>query len=679
MTAVPTHLQLPIEQDDYKKPSLPIAARFYGILVATVALAAAVPFLIHVNGDTGHWIAFAFFATGAAFAQLFVVRHAGTEQAYHATPVFLIPAALLLPPELVALMAVLQHIPEWLKERYAWYMQSFNICMYTVTCMAAWASAHVLLHSDGLIANADLRFALAGLATVVVYVALNHGLLAPMLLNLGRGHTLRSTGIFSWESLTTDFVLAALGLGVAAFWNFNPWLIPFAIAPVLLIHRSLAVPQLQAEARVDAKTGLFNARHFANVLAEELSRATRFDRPLSLIMADLDLLRDINNTYGHLAGDAVLRGIAEVFRGELRHYDVPARFGGEEFCILLPETTPEVALEIAERIRSAVADSRVRGRDLERADPRHGVDRRRGLPARRSHRQRAHPPGRPRRLPREAAGPQPRPRRVERRCALVAALAPRTARPGRRAASRGSGARCVAAARGRAPAGRRAPPEPTPAAGRAALLLHPVAPRPLRGRHQPARHRRGRDRPRPGHQYRCRRPDRGRLARRSGAGARPRGRGGRLDLRQRRRRTRRRRALRPACRHRPRDHDLRRRVERAPRPGLLRHVQHRRPLVRIARSGRRLRLGAPGSVPQRRLRAGEPRRRRRLLRRQHGLAQHRDRPRRWQRATMGRLAGAVPLADAPLRRLRLHRRRHGARLRLGRHLGSWRSSPCRCC
>src|SRR4029450_14060750 len=87
-------------------------------------------------------------------------------------------------------------------------------------------------------------------------------------------------------------------------------------------------------------------------------RAGRMDRPMSIIMADLDLLRDINNSYGHLAGDAVLKGIAEVFRKQLRHYDVPARFGGEEFAILLPETPPEQALEIAERIRRAVADRR---------------------------------------------------------------------------------------------------------------------------------------------------------------------------------------------------------------------------------------------------------------------------------------------------------------------------------
>jgi hypothetical protein len=213
VTAVPTHLQLPVDDEVEKKASLPLAARLYGLLVGVVALAVAVPFVVRVDSGTGHWITFAFLATGAAFAQLFVVRSAdGNEQAYHATPVFLIPAALLLPPELVALMAVLQHIPEWLKERYAWYLQSFNICMYTVACMAAWATAHSILNADGVVPNDDVRFALAGLATLTVYVALNHGLLAPMLLNLGRGHTLRSTGIFSFESLSTDFVLGALGL-----------------------------------------------------------------------------------------------------------------------------------------------------------------------------------------------------------------------------------------------------------------------------------------------------------------------------------------------------------------------------------------------------------------------------------------------------------------------------------
>ena len=147
-------------------------------------------------------------------------------------------------------------------------------------------------------------------------------MLAPMLL-LGHGYRIRESGLFSFHGLSTELALAALGVVVATFWYADPWLIPFAVAPVLLIHRSLSVPELEAEARVDPKTGLFNARHFGAALNEEIVRSARFDRPLALIMADLDLLRDINNTYGHLAGDAVLqRRSPMIFRSQLRHYDV---------------------------------------------------------------------------------------------------------------------------------------------------------------------------------------------------------------------------------------------------------------------------------------------------------------------------------------------------------------------
>ncbi|HZW75335.1 MAG TPA: GGDEF domain-containing protein, partial [Caldimonas sp.] len=227
-----------------------------------------------------------------------------------------------------------------------------NICNWTLAMLGAWASFHAVM---GLSSNGNrVSYALAGFAAAATMVAINHVLMAPML-RLARGLSIRDSGLFSFQSLSTDLVLAMLGVATAAFWRSNPWLIPFAVAPLFLIHRSLSVPQLQEEARVDPKTGLFNARHFAIALDEELTRAARFDRPLSLVMADLDLLRDINNTYGHLAGDAVLQGIAEVFRSHLRHYDVPARFGGEEFAILLPETPPEQAFEIAERIRRTVS------------------------------------------------------------------------------------------------------------------------------------------------------------------------------------------------------------------------------------------------------------------------------------------------------------------------------------
>ncbi|HEX4678169.1 MAG TPA: diguanylate cyclase [Gaiellaceae bacterium] len=356
MSAIPSDIQLetePVDQTGERRHGLPLSASIYELVIAVAAIAAAVPFLLRLNGHTAGWTTFGILAAGAAASHTYTVRTA-KDSSFHTSWVFLIPAAILLPPELVALLGVVMHIPEWLKERFAWYIQTFNICNYTLGNLATWGAAKLLIDANGLIPDEHLRWAAAGLVACVVAVAANHIVLAPMV-TLARGHSLREAGVFSFESLSTDFILATLGLAVAAFWDLNPWLIPFAVAPLLLIHRSLAIPQLQAEARVDPKTGLFNARHFAVVMQEELGRAQRFQRPLSLIMADLDLLRDINNTYGHLAGDAVLRGISEVFRQQLRHYDVPARFGGEEFSILLPETPPDQAYEIADRIRRAVA------------------------------------------------------------------------------------------------------------------------------------------------------------------------------------------------------------------------------------------------------------------------------------------------------------------------------------
>jgi diguanylate cyclase (GGDEF)-like protein len=107
---------------------------------------------------------------------------------------------------------------------------------------------------------------------------------------------------------------------------------------------------------LDSKTGLFNHTYFRKQLDSELARSNRFDRPLAVIIADLDLLRNINNTYGHLAGDEVLIGVANAMKQSVREYDVVSRFGGEEFAILLPETTLVQAYEKAEFFRKKIEE-----------------------------------------------------------------------------------------------------------------------------------------------------------------------------------------------------------------------------------------------------------------------------------------------------------------------------------
>jgi diguanylate cyclase (GGDEF)-like protein/putative nucleotidyltransferase with HDIG domain len=330
---------------------LSLPARLFLALTIGGAVAAALPFL----GRLPHardWAVFGVLVSAASLAQLFPAR-TPRDQTYATAVIFLAAGAVLLPPELIPLMAVVPHVPEWLKARYRWYLQTFNICNWTLALLAGYGVAHAIREASPFSAP-EPTAALAGLAAISVIVAVNHAILAVML-RLGRGHSLRQTGLFSPENLSTEVSLAALGIAIATLWVANPWLIPFALAPLVLVHRSLRVPLLQEAARIDPKTGLFNARHFATLLRVELAHAERFGRPASLIMADLDLLRDINNSYGHLAGDTVLAGIAKIFQTELREYDVPARFGGEEFAILLPETSRDDALIVAERIRATVA------------------------------------------------------------------------------------------------------------------------------------------------------------------------------------------------------------------------------------------------------------------------------------------------------------------------------------
>lgn len=111
---------------------------------------------------------------------------------------------------------------------------------------------------------------------------------------------------------------------------------------------------LLRRANTDGLTGLYNHRYFQDRLSQELKRALRYNHPLSLIMIDLDGFKSINDNLGHLAGDTILRNFSKILTEEVREIDVPARYGGDEFAVILPETELEEATQIAERIRSAV-------------------------------------------------------------------------------------------------------------------------------------------------------------------------------------------------------------------------------------------------------------------------------------------------------------------------------------
>lgn len=122
----------------------------------------------------------------------------------------------------------------------------------------------------------------------------------------------------------------------------------------ITIHRANVYAEVLQHATLDALTGLNNRRQFEIRLKQEVATAKRQRKPLCAMMLDVDFFKNVNDTYGHVIGDEVLKTIASVIKRELREYDIASRYGGEEFAILLPYTRIEEAFAVAQRLRSAV-------------------------------------------------------------------------------------------------------------------------------------------------------------------------------------------------------------------------------------------------------------------------------------------------------------------------------------
>jgi diguanylate cyclase (GGDEF)-like protein len=125
--------------------------------------------------------------------------------------------------------------------------------------------------------------------------------------------------------------------------------------PALTLDTTLHLRRAEALSVTDDLTGLYNSRYLNQVLRREAKRASRSGRPLSLLFLDLDGFKSVNDRHGHLCGSRALVEAANVIRGCARETDVTARFGGDEFAVVLPETGREGALAVAERVRERVA------------------------------------------------------------------------------------------------------------------------------------------------------------------------------------------------------------------------------------------------------------------------------------------------------------------------------------
>lgn len=125
------------------------------------------------------------------------------------------------------------------------------------------------------------------------------------------------------------------------------------------INRANAYAEILKHATLDALTGFYNRRQLEERIKQEIASSRRQKTPLCAIMIDIDFFKKVNDTYGHAAGDLVLRTVSKVIRSQLREYDIAGRYGGEEFVILLPFTKIEEAKMVAERLRKSVENKAI--------------------------------------------------------------------------------------------------------------------------------------------------------------------------------------------------------------------------------------------------------------------------------------------------------------------------------
>jgi diguanylate cyclase (GGDEF)-like protein len=230
----------------------------------------------------------------------------------------------------------------------------FNLCVAALSAFAAGAVAHVALPA-GLedLGSSNGLLVVLGLAAVgAAHLVLDRLVVLAIALS-EPSWTRRDLGR---ASVLDDFevALVSLGLLLAPVLAVHLALGLLAVPLPVVLHRLTGAGVLWQAADRDAKTGLLTSTAWTSAAARTLARAAAGGREVAVLVVDLDHFKQVNDRHGHLAGDAVLRRTAETLRGALRPDTLLARFGGEEFVVLLPDAGAAVARATAERLREAV-------------------------------------------------------------------------------------------------------------------------------------------------------------------------------------------------------------------------------------------------------------------------------------------------------------------------------------
>jgi diguanylate cyclase (GGDEF)-like protein len=279
------------------------------------------------------------------------------------TGIWSFPGVLVLPIHLALLLIVLSRAQRWFVAR----RQPHRFVFAAFSMMTAAAIAHTVV--DLLGARGWVSFgALGSLSSfrefaVMIIAGLIYGglqaLFIGIVLALADSTATVRTLVGTKEDNELEALTIALGIVAAVLAVNLPAALVIMVAVGVIGNRIAEVRQLQVDVRTDPKTGLLNMRGWREVAEREMNRASRDEVPCALLMVDLDHFKNINDTWGHPAGDDVLEYVAHALRSATRPSDVIGRFGGEEFVLLLPDADTEEASAAGERIRQTISDLHV--------------------------------------------------------------------------------------------------------------------------------------------------------------------------------------------------------------------------------------------------------------------------------------------------------------------------------
>ncbi|RLK54025.1 diguanylate cyclase (GGDEF)-like protein [Actinokineospora cianjurensis] len=348
--------------------SLPTAALRYVIifelLAATAVVVACLTDVPPTRADW-RWLAV---LVGAGAAHLWLSRRteetrrdSGTGPHMDTSVVWILPAMVLLPAWMAVLSMLLLRVQLYPVARRPLYRYTFGTAGILLAALGSFAVVRLagVDVTSAFGAREALVLALAGLTYFVINAIAIGGVIA-----LSAPQPTWTVVIGSRRDNAMAALTVCLG-ALAALAIAHAWLAPLFVVPLLcaLDWGALQIENLRGDARTDHKTQLLNSRGWHEQAGREMSRSARLRTTLSVAVLDLDHFKLVNDTWGHPAGDAVLRAVGRVLRETTRQGDVVGRFGGEEFVLLLPDTDLDGAVQVAERIRRGVAAMQVAATD----------------------------------------------------------------------------------------------------------------------------------------------------------------------------------------------------------------------------------------------------------------------------------------------------------------------------